>query len=241
MQALLLAGGLGTRLQSVVNDRPKPMALIEDKPFLEYLINELKSNGITEVIFLVGYMGKMVEDYFGDGKDFGINIKYSYEQEQLGTAGAIKNADKLITDDYFFVINADTFYKIKYQNLVNLQAQKKLDITMILRRVDDVSRYGEAVLEDNMLVGFNEKEMVNRPGTINGGIYYISKKILDIIPEGKCSLENEIIPRLMKENYSLGGLVSEGYFIDIGIPEDYYRFIEDVKNSKIDFGGINGN
>ena len=112
MQAILLAGGLGTRLRSVVSDRPKPMALIEDKPFMEYVTRELVRSGITEIIFAVGYKGSMVEEYFKDGSDFGFQASYAYEETLLGTAGAIKNAGKFIIEDRFYVLNADTFYQI---------------------------------------------------------------------------------------------------------------------------------
>ena len=94
MQAIILAGGLGTRLRSVVSDRPKPMALVEGKPFLEYVLQGLKKSGIDDIIFAVGYKGGMVEEYFGDGSRFGIRARYAYEEELLGTAGAIKNAGK---------------------------------------------------------------------------------------------------------------------------------------------------
>lgn len=114
MQAILLAGGLGTRLRSVVSDRPKPMALIEDKPFMEYVTRELVRSGITEIIFAVGYKGSMVEEYFKDGSGFGFHASYAYEETLLGTAGAIKNAGRFITEDCFYVLNADTFYQIDY-------------------------------------------------------------------------------------------------------------------------------
>ena len=118
MQAILLAGGLGTRLRSVVSDRPKPMALIGEKPFMEYVVHELSRHGITDIIFAVGYKGSMVEEYFGDGSGFAapdgtpITVHYAYEEELLGTAGAIKNAGRFVTEDSFFVLNADTFYQI---------------------------------------------------------------------------------------------------------------------------------
>lgn len=95
MQAILLAGGLGTRLRSVVSDRPKPMALIEGRPFMEYVTRELVRSGMTDIIFAVGYKGTMVEEYFGDGERFGFHASYAYEETLLGTAGAIKNADAL--------------------------------------------------------------------------------------------------------------------------------------------------
>lgn len=233
MQAILLAGGLGTRLQSVVNDRPKPMALIEEKPFMEYVVHELFRNGITDIIFAVGYKGSMVEEYFGDGSRFGMRISYSYEDTPLGTAGAIKHAARYVTEDYAFVLNADTFYQIDYGRLVTLNQEKNLDMTLVLREVEDVSRYGQATLEGHYLVGFNEKTKEVKPGTINGGIYLLSKELILNIPEGKVSLENEMIPKWLQEGKQLGGIVNDGYFIDIGIPEDYYRFIEDVKKGVV--------
>ena len=117
MQAILLAGGLGTRLRSVVSDRPKPMALIEGRPFMEYVVHELSRHGITHIIFAVGYKGSMVEEYFGDGSAFGVKVSYAYEETLLGTAGAIKNAGKFVEDDSVYVLNADTFYQIDYSRL----------------------------------------------------------------------------------------------------------------------------
>lgn len=233
MQAILLAGGLGTRLQSVVNDRPKPMALIQEKTFMEYVIHELGKHEITDIIFAVGYKGSMVEEYFKDGSDFNINVSYAYEEELLGTAGAIKNAGKLAAEDRFFVLNADTFYQIDYSRIMKLHEEKDLDMALVLRKVPDVSRYGEAVLENQMLTAFNEKTTDSRPGTINGGIYLMKRELLDDIPEGKVSLENDMIPKWLKEKKRLGGIVNDGYFIDIGVPEDYFKFIQDVKEGVV--------
>ena len=146
MQAILLAGGLGTRLRSVVSDRPKPMALIEGRPFMEYVTRELVRSGIDEIIFAVGYKGTMVEEYFGDGKRFGFCASYAYEETLLGTAGAIRNAGRFITEERFFVLNADTFYQIDYTRLKRLLDSLDLDMALVLREVPDVSRYGQAIL-----------------------------------------------------------------------------------------------
>lgn len=233
MQAVLLAGGLGTRLRSVVDDRPKPMALIKGKPFMEYVVHELWKQGIRRIVFAVGYKGSMVEEYFGDGKDFGIKASYAYEEELLGTAGAIKNAGRFLDDDWFYVLNADTFYQTDYQKLKRIRDEKDLDFGLVLRRVEDVSRYGRAMLSDGLLVEFNEKTEERAPGTINGGIYLMNGGLLDEIPKGKVSLENQMIPQWMKAGRRLGGFVNEGYFIDIGIPEDYFRFQEDVEKGVV--------
>lgn len=234
MQAILLAGGLGTRLRSVVKDRPKPMALIEDRPFMEYVILELKKHGVTDFIFAIGYKGSMVEDYFKDGSKLGIRVSYAYEEELLGTAGAIKNAGRFITEDRFLVLNADTFYQLDYSRLEALSKARDLDMALVLREVPDVSRYGQALLKDEWLTAFDEKTEENRPGTINGGVYLMKRTLLEEIPQGKVSLEHQMIPKwLSGGGKKLGGIVNDGYFIDIGIPEDYYRFQEDVKKGRV--------
>lgn len=233
MQAVLLAGGLGTRLRSVVSDRPKPMALIEEKPFMEYVVRELIRHGVDEIIFAVGYKGSMVEEYFKDGSLWGIKVSYAYEEELLGTAGAIKNAGRQVTDERFLVLNADTFYQIDYSRLIKMSDERDLDMALVLREVPDVSRYGQAVLDDGWLTAFDEKLEEASPGTINGGVYYLRRSLLNDIPEGKVSLEHEMIPKWLSEEKKLGGIVNDGYFIDIGIPEDYYRFIEDVKKGTV--------
>lgn len=229
MQAILLAGGLGTRLRSVVNDRPKPMALIQEKPFMEYVIRELSAQGIDDIIFAVGYKGSMVEEYFEDGERLGIRASYAYEETLLGTAGAIKNAARHMTGREVLVLNADTFYRMDYHRLVQQRQVMSLDMVLVLREVEDVSRYGRAVLAEGRLTGFNEKTKEPKAGTINGGVYLISKDLISRIPEGKVSLEQDMIPRWLSEGRRLGGFVNDGYFIDIGIPEDYYRFMEDVE------------
>ena len=229
MQAILLAGGLGTRLRSVVSDRPKPMALIQDKPFLEYVVMELRRQGVDRIIFAVGYKGEMVEAYFGDGRAWGLSVCYAYEKELLGTAGAIKNAARFLKEEETLVLNGDTFYRMDYSRLFAMKKERSLDMGLVLRRVSDVSRYGEAVLEDGRLVSFNEKTQSARPGTINGGVYLMSSGLIREIPDGKVSLENHMIPRWMKEGRRLGGFVNDGYFIDIGIPEDYFQFQRDVE------------
>lgn len=233
MQAILLAGGLGTRLRSVVNDRPKPMALIDGRPFMEYVIHGLSAHGVDEIIFAVGYKGSMVEEHFGDGSAFGVKVFYAYEEELLGTAGAIKNAGRFVTGDDFLVLNADTYYQMDYSRLRRVRRDYNLDMALVLREVPDISRYGEAVLDGVMLAGFNEKTPDARPGTINGGVYLMSRDLLAEIPEGKVSLENEMIPRWMKEGRRLGGFVNDGYFIDIGVPEDYFKFQADVEKGVV--------
>lgn len=229
MQAIILAGGLGTRLKSVVNDRPKPMALIGKKPFVEYVIEGLIEFGIYDIIFAVGYMGDMIEAYFGKGERWNINICYAYEEELLGTAGAIKNAGKFISEDFFFVLNGDTYYRYDFRKLRQYSVQNDLDMAIILRNVTNASRYGRVNMIDGILTSFNEKSGETSQGLINGGIYLMKRKMLLEIPKGKVSLENEMIPQWLRQKKKIGGLVNDGYFIDIGIPEDYQKFQNDIE------------
>ncbi|MBB6041068.1 D-glycero-alpha-D-manno-heptose 1-phosphate guanylyltransferase [Oribacterium sinus] len=259
MQAILLCGGMGTRLRSVVADRPKPMADICGKPFLQYLLEMLRDKGITEVIFALGYMGEMIEEYFQDGSAFGLKIAYSYEEEPLGTGGAIRNALPKILEEDVLVLNADTYFPMDYQGLYHFHQENDGDFSLATRAVPDISRYG-AVRRDSAgrILAWNEKlgdggqqpgEGSKQPiegnaqqaasaspkslsGEINGGIYVMKKSLIAEIPEGKQSLEQDCIPKWLSEGKRIFGLPFHGYFMDIGIPEDYRQFILDVEQGK---------
>ena len=237
MQAILLCGGMGTRLRSVVSDRPKPMADICGKPFLQYLLEMLRDKGITEVIFALGYMGEMIEEYFQDGSAFGLKIAYSYEEEPLGTGGAIRNALPKILEEEVLVLNADTYFPMDYQGLYRFHQENDGDFSLATRAVPDISRYG-AVRRDaaGRILAWNEKlEDGGQPlaGEINGGIYVMKKSLIAEIPEGKQSLEQDCIPKWLSEGKRIFGLPFDGYFMDIGIPKDYQQFITDVEQGKL--------
>ena len=236
MQAILLCGGMGTRLRSVVSDRPKPMADICGKPFLQYLLEMLREKGITEVIFALGYMGEMIEEYFQDGSAFGLKIAYSYEEEPLGTGGAIRNALPKILEEEVLVLNADTYFPMDYQGLLRFHQENDGDFSLATRAVPDISRYG-AVRRDaaGRILAWNEKlEDGGQPlaGEINGGIYVMKKSLIAEIPEGKQSLEQDCVPKWLSEGKRIFGLPFDGYFMDIGIPKDYQQFITDVEQGK---------
>ena len=236
MQAILLCGGMGTRLRSVVSDRPKPMADICGKPFLQYLLEMLRDKGITEVIFALGYMGEMIEEYFQDGSAFGLKISYSYEEEPLGTGGAIRNALPKILEEEVLVLNADTYFPMDYQGLLCFHQENDGDFSLATRGVPDISRYG-AVRRDaaGRILAWNEKlEDGGQPlaGEINGGIYVMKKSLIAEISEGKQSLEQDCIPKWLSEGKRIFGLPFDGYFMDIGIPKDYQQFITDVEQGK---------
>ena len=237
MQAILLCGGMGTRLRSVVSDRPKPMADICGKPFLQYLLEMLREKGITEVIFALGYMGEMIEEYFQDGSAFGLKIAYSYEEDPLGTGGAIRNALPKIMEEEVLVLNADTYFPMDYQGLYRFHQENDGDFSLATRAVPDISRYG-AVRRDaaGRILAWNEKlEDGGQPlaGEINGGIYVMKKSLIAEIPEGKQSLEQDCVPKWLSEGKRIFGLPFDGYFMDIGIPKDYQQFITDVEQGKL--------
>ena len=253
MEAILLCGGLGTRLRSVVSDRPKPMADIAGKPFLHYFVRMLSEKGVERFIFALGYMGEQIEAYFQDGREYGISIVYSYEESPLGTGGAIRNALPKMREEDVLVLNADTYFDTDYRSLFQEQSGKRADMTIASREIEDVSRYGAIVKDtDGRILRWNEKqsgsgetmpdsaetlarsgETAPKRGEINGGIYVMKRSLIEKIPAGKQSLENDCIPVWLSHSVSIHALPSDGYFMDIGVPEDYRRFQEDVQSGKI--------
>ena len=230
MQALILCGGFGNRLRTVVNDRPKPMALIHGRPFLEYIIEFIVKQNMKEITFCTGYLGHQIKDYFKDGKEWGCSITYSEEQEPLGTGGAVKLAQEVITDENFFILNGDTFLALDYGEMVASHIQNRSFLTMALSQVENVERYGSIELTQNGRIQlFTEKNQISSSNYINAGVYLCSRDILKhIAAEKRISIESEIFPKLLEEDLPLYGHKTDGYFIDIGIPETYYKFQEDL-------------
>lgn len=229
-QAVILAGGFGTRLSHVVSDVPKPMAPIKNIPFLDYIIKTLKQQKFDNFVFLTGYKSQVIEDYFKDLE----NAVFIKEETALGTGGAILNAfDKL--QDEFFVINGDTFFDIDYSIMEDFGKNKPVSIA--LRYTNNIERYGFVEIDDNFVIkSFVEKGSLPKDkidGYINGGIYYIHKSALtpyaDKFNNEFISMETEIFPQLLVNN-KLNGLPIGGCFIDIGIPEDYYRAQDLIPN-----------
>jgi NDP-sugar pyrophosphorylase family protein len=216
---MILAGGLGTRLASVVSDVPKPMAPVAGRPFLEYLVAQARHNGCTDVVLCVKHLAQTVEQHFGDGGRFGVAIEYSLETELAGTAGAIKLAERLVKSDPFIVMNGDSYCDASFQSLLAAHRESKSQASLVAVEVEDASRYGTLELKkNNEVAGFYEKTGNHVPGFINAGIYALRKSVLDSIPAGKaCSIEREIFPKLVGRG--LGALPHHGTFIDIGTPE----------------------
>lgn len=228
-EAVILAGGFGTRLSHVVSDVPKPMAPVYGKPFLTYLIDRLIDAGIRRVILATGYKHECIESYFGTSYR-GIEIVYSQETTPLFTGGAILQAAQKIQSEDFVVLNGDTLFDIDLQKLYDFHVQNHANLTIALRQVADTSRYGSVTCTNDNIVAFKEKAESIGAGDINGGIYAINREWLmnQNLPT-KFSFEKELMQPLAGDP-SFYGLRFNTYFIDIGIPEDYYRAQEEFKN-----------
>ena len=222
VSAFVLCGGRGTRLRPVLADRPKSMALISRTPFLQLLLDRLKSQGVDDVILGTGYMAEKIESYFGSGNGFAMRIRYSRENEPLGTGGALKLAEPLISDPVL-VLNGDSYVEWTLVPLLELFTAKDADIVIVLQAVADVARYGGVVLDqDGRITEFIEKGIRAGPGLINAGVYLLGKQIVRNLPARTAiSLETEVFPRLLDRR--VYGFVCTGLFIDIGIPDDFNR------------------
>lgn len=226
-EAIILAGGLGTRLRPAVKDIPKPMADVLGKPFLHYLIIYLKRQGITQVVLAVGYKFEVIQNYFGQ-KYEGVNIQYAVEEERLGTGGAIKFALEKITGNNCFVLNGDTFFEVQLNQLVD-ESKPCVIASVELEKFD---RYGTIEVDNNGLIQkFKEKAYCDK-GLINGGIYFISKSLFNDINEKAFSFETAVLEPLSEQG-KLTTVIFNGYFQDIGIPEDYEQFKQDVSTQSI--------
>lgn len=229
-EAIILAGGFGTRLQSVVNDVPKPMAPINNEHFLNYVFDYLKYYQIEHVVLSTGYLSEKIVEYYKTEYK-GIKVSYAKEETPLGTGGGIRLAMTKCSTKDILVLNGDSFFdvdiNIHYQNHVSKQA----DCTLALRKVENAARYGTIVLgSENVIETFKEKDNIEQGGLINGGVYILNREIYvnktdEFAP---FSIEKDFYEKKIKE-LQIFGFEYDGYFIDIGIPEDYKKAQDDFK------------
>lgn len=220
MEAIILAGGFGTRLRHVVSDVPKPMAPMNDsgKPFLSVLLEKLSEEGITHAVLSTGYMSEVIETYFG--KIYaGIRIDYSVEKTPLFTGGAVKLALSKCQEDTLFVLNGDTYFDVDLSTMFAFHTEQEADFTVAIKEMHDFDRYGTVEIQDGRIISFREKRYC-KDGWINGGIYCLKRSLLADFPMTKFSLEKDFMEKKLTE-INMMAFPSEGYFIDIGIPEDY--------------------
>ncbi len=221
--AMLLVGGKGTRLRSVVPSAPKPMAALGEQSFLELLVRQLRYQGIRRLVMCSGYLADQIESKFGDGRAWDVAIEYSREQQPLGTAGAVKLASRHLQGAKdFLVMNGDSFLEIDFRSLIRFHRERNGIASMAVVPVEDVGRYGTVRADaGGRVTGFVEKAGANAPGLVNAGVYVFDRAIFECIPEGAASLEKDVFPQVLDRG--IYALEQRGMFIDIGTPEDYAR------------------
>jgi D-glycero-D-manno-heptose 1,7-bisphosphate phosphatase len=215
-QAVVLAGGLGTRLGELTAETPKPLLSVGGRPFLEWVIANLEAQGVEEVILTVGYRAEAFEAWRSRAP-IGVGLRVFVEEEPLGTGGALPRLGEWL-DPTFLVLNGDTLFDAPLRALAALRAEASAVGALALRAVADVARYGEVRLDGSVVRAFAEKGRTG-PGLINGGVYVFAREVVERIPSPG-SIERDLLPALATEG-SLVGLPSDGFFIDIGVPETF--------------------
>lgn len=234
MQALVLVGGKGTRLQPLTTEIPKPILTLVDRPFLSYMIEWLASHGVDEVVLACGFLPDQLQEVLGDGGEGGPRLRYLVEPEPLGTAGAIKFAAPYL-DERFFALNGDVLTDLDLTALWRFHEERNARISLGLYPVEDPSNYGLVDLEgDGSVLDFHEKPDPGHVGSgvISAGAYVIEREVLDLVPEERnVSIEREVFPRLVGDG--LYGLRLDGYWKDIGTPERYREATWDIIEGRV--------
>lgn len=236
MKALFLAGGFGTRLKPITNDLPKPMVPIMGKPLLERNIERLKKHGVEEVVLSTCYKPQKIEKYFEDGRRLGIKISYISENEPLGTAGAIKNAESFFHDT-FLAFNADILSDIDISDMIRFHKEKGALATIAVTKVDNPSAYGVIEHDENgFITAFKEKPQPHESNSnlINAGVYIFEPELLKEIPSGRAvSIERQTYPLLLQKGKKIAVYNRCNYWIDLGTPEKYLKVHKDILQGNI--------
>ena len=230
MKAIVLAGGLGTRLRGRIPDLPKPMAPVAGRPFLEYVLDRLVAGGSNEIILSVGYKADVIMTHFENTYRTAV-VSYALEAEPLGTGGAIAHALSGKGDDPVLVLNGDTFLNIDYGELICWYMQSPTQLAMVLRSVPDVARYGAVLISGERITGFMEKLKAG-PGLINAGVYIINPAVFETFDlSGKFGLEADLLQNHCS-SLSARAFLTNNYFMDIGNPDDYDRAQHELPSIK---------
>jgi len=228
LEAIVLAGGLGTRLGSIVSDVPKPLAPINGKPFLDILMQYWIRQGVKHFVLSIGYQADKILSRYGDSFE-GCKISYVREDIPMGTGGGLLLAtEKLIDDSDCLVLNGDTFFDIEFTKMIKIHKMKNADITFNLFWTDYESRFmGVNVNESGIIHSLNNGEN-KQARYVNGGVYFVKQKLLSDLkqqfPE-PCSFENDLAPKITNSDAIVCGCIHDSFFIDIGVPEDYRKAV----------------
>lgn len=241
MKAVIIAGGLGTRLRPLTYNTPKPIVPVANRPFVLYQIEHLRRHGVTEIILNLHYLSEAIKEILNDGKQLGVKIYYSLEPQPLGTAGAVKNAEEFFDEEPMVVFNGDILTDINISQIIELHKKKKARVTLTLTRVEDPTAYGLIILdEDHRVKHFIEKpswEQISLHAgvsTVNAGIYVIDPKIFRGVPKGvEYSFERQLFPSLLERGEPIYGFVSDRYWIDIGNPVQYQQAHEAILRNEV--------
>lgn len=220
MEAIILAGGFGTRLRQIVPDLPKPMSPVAGKPFLEFLLSSLDKKGFDRVVLSLGYMADKITGYFG--KEFnGIELIYEIENVPLGTGGATRQAMKHCKADHVYVFNGDTYFDVPIHKIELVWKERKLPI-IIAQQLSDTHRYGRVEIHHGYVQRFTEKG-ISGPGLINAGCYVFPTDIFNSSElKNPFSLESDFLVHAI-HNQRFYAFITDGYFVDIGMPDDFMR------------------
>lgn len=231
-----MAGGEGTRLRPLTSMRPKPMVPIVNKPVMEHILGLVKWHGVREVVATLQFMPQVIEDYFGDGEEWGMDIAYAVEETPLGTAGSVKNAEELLTET-FIVISGDALTDIDLAEVVRFHKEKGGLVTIALKRVENPLEFGVVITDDDgKIERFLEKPTWGQvfSDTINTGIYVMEPQVFDYIPRGEMvDFSSDVFPKLMAEGHDLYGAVVDGYWCDIGSLGAYMQAHVDILDGKV--------
>jgi NDP-sugar pyrophosphorylase family protein len=230
-KALILAGGKGTRLRPITYEIPKPMVPIQGRPLLEHTIEFLKNYDIRDIILSIGFLGDKIREYFGNGSKLGVKISYVDETEPTGTAGPLRLAAPLLKNNHFVMINGDNLFSLDLTNMIRTHFENKCLATIALASVSDPTKYGVARLKGQQITEWKEKpKLEDAPSNlINAGVYLLSPKVLDYVPNKTYSMiETEVFPRIIKED-QLFGYVMEGQWLPAGTPDEYEKAIKEWK------------
>ncbi len=233
MKTVILCGGKGTRLRPYTHTVPKPMLLLGRKPIIQYTIENLKKQGFTDLILNVGHLKEQFMDYFKDGKEFGVKIQYSVEDQELGDAGSVKNCEKLIDSEHFMLVMADQLTKVDYRKVAEFHKKQGTLATAAFKMMGMPMQFGVAEIDKNSLVTeFKEKPIIEN--RINAAIYAFSKKALQHFPV-KGGISVDVLPKLIKQK-QLTGYTFSDYWVDLGSIHDYEHVNQIVSISDL----ING-
>jgi len=229
MRAIILAGGKGTRLKPYTYVLPKPLVPVGEKPILAILVEQLKQNGIKELTFCVNHMAELIMAYFGDGKKMGVKINYSREEKPLGTIGPLKLIKNL--PEHFLLMNGDLLTDLDFTKLYDYHIANPALVTVGTYNRNVAIDFGVMTVKDNLVNGFVEKPTYNY--SVSMGVYVFRKEVLDYVPDDRSFGFDQLMLQLIHDKKKINAFPFEGYWLDIGRPEDFERANKDIESWRI--------